>query len=370
MKIFKHENLIKIFKKNKIIIKNRSIALKLFKFISYLRLIEQSLEKNYHPFDKMKCPVHFCHGQECVPAALHLLLKKDDYLFSHHRSHGYYLAKNCPPNKLFAELYGKITGANGGIAGSQDISYPKENFFSGAILAGATAIAVGTATAIKINKKRNIVVSGFGESATDQGVFWESLNYSALHSLPILFVCENNNFSVFTPQKQRQSGDSIAKKTQVFGIKAEQVFGNDPLKVYEKLKKAIIYIKKFKKPFLLEAFTFRTISHVGPLSDDPSNLIETKDYKFWIKNSPYEIMKKKLLKSNLLTQKKIIIFEQKIKKEISKYFEFADKSKFPLIKNFLEKNYDLNLNKNLKKIKVLSSSKLKFDQEIKQAKGY
>ena len=94
-----------------------------------------------HPKDQMRCPVHFCSGQEAVPASLSILMKKNDYLFSHHRSHGYYLSKNAPMKKLFAEIYGKETGANSGMAGSQDISYPEEKFFSGAILAGAAAIA-------------------------------------------------------------------------------------------------------------------------------------------------------------------------------------------------------------------------------------
>src|SRR5713226_941565 len=117
----------------------------LYRFMLRLRLCEEALAREYHPADEMRCPVHFCVGQEAVPAALSLLLGKDDYLFSHHRSHGYYLAKGAPMEALFAELYGKSTGANGGVAGSQDISYPARNFYSGAILAGATAISIGAA---------------------------------------------------------------------------------------------------------------------------------------------------------------------------------------------------------------------------------
>ena len=127
-----------------------------------------------------------------------IILEDKDYLFSHHRSHGYYLAKNAPMKKLFAEIYGKETGANSGIAGSQDISFPKNNFYSGAILAGAVSIAAGAAVTLQMNKKNNqVVVAGFGEAATDEGVFWETINYAALKKLPIIFICENNNYSVF-----------------------------------------------------------------------------------------------------------------------------------------------------------------------------
>ena len=153
----------------------RGIATALYRFMLRLRRCEEQLAAEYHPADEMRCPVHFCIGQEAVPAALSLLLKVDDYLFCHHRSHGYYLAKNAPMEALFAELYGKATGANGGIAGSQDISSPPHNFFSGAILAGATAIAMGAALGFQLKGESNVAIAGFGESATDEGIFWETM---------------------------------------------------------------------------------------------------------------------------------------------------------------------------------------------------
>ena len=123
MKIINHENIIKKGKYKNISLKNtnKETAIKLYTFMLNLRLCEEAIEKEYHPADEMRCPVHFCVGEEAVPAALNNLLENEDYLFSHHRSHGYYLAKNAPMKKLFAELYGKVTGANSGIAGSMDI---------------------------------------------------------------------------------------------------------------------------------------------------------------------------------------------------------------------------------------------------------
>ena len=372
MKQFNKISLIKLFKKNGIKLKkkDKKIYLKLFRFINFLKQVEESLEKNYHPNDRMKCPIHFAHGQECVPAALNLLLNKDDYLFSHHRSHGYYLAKDCPAEKLFAELHGKETGANGGMAGSQDISYEKNKFFSGAILAGAISIAVGTALSLKLKKSQNIVVCTFGESATDQGIFWESINYSSLHNLPILFICENNNLSVFTPQDQRQAGESISMKSKSFGLKSTQVFGNNPIKVYDTIQKALKYIKKKQKPYLIESLTFRTISHVGPLSDDPSGLKDTKDYNFWTKNNPRDIFKDKLIMNNFLTNEEYFRMYKNNIRKIQNLFKFAEKSKFPKIKNFENKNFDNSSNKYLKKIEKLERNTFDFSQKIIQSKGY
>ena len=357
-------------KKNKIKLKSRAISLKIFDFIFFLKLIEDQLEKNYHPNDKMKCPVHFCHGQESVPAALHLLLSKKDYLFSHHRSHGYYLSKRCPPEKLFSELYGKLSGANSGLAGSQDISYSPNNFYSGAIIAGSISIATGAGLSIKLDKKKNIAVCGFGESASDQGIFWESLNYSALSKIPILFICENNNLSVLSPQKDRQTGKSIAEKTLSFGVKSTQVYGNDPIKVYNEIDKGINYIKKFQKPYLIESFTYRTISHVGPLSDDQSNMKNTKEYKFWIKNTPYENLKRELLKKNYISDKYIKKLEKKYYMKIKKYFDYAEKSKFPNSKNIEKINFSMKENKFKRKLRKIKNYKVEFNQQLQQVKGY
>ena len=367
-----HDKFISISKKNKISItsKDKFISIKLLKFIFFLKLIEEELEKNYHPADEMKCPIHFCHGQESVPAALYLLLTKNDYLFSHHRSHGYYLSKKCPPKKLFAELYGKISGANSGFAGSQDISFFKNKFYSGAILAGAVSIAVGTALSLKLNKKKNISVCGFGESATDQGIFWESLNYSSLNNLPILYICENNDLSVLTPQKNRQAGDSISAKSKSFGVKSIQVYGNDPLKVYKTIKNAIRYIKQNKKPFLVEVYVFRGISHVGPLSDDMSNLKNSKKYKFWLKNNSFENLKKILLQKKYINSFFLKKLESKIKKNVIKYFSYAKQSRFPKINNFYNFNFNNNLSKMQKKIKVIKIDKIFYDEKISQVKGY
>ena len=166
MNTINHRKILEIGKYNKISLKgiNKKLAVVLYTFILKLRLCEEAIEKEYHPADEMRCPVHFCSGEEAVPASLNNILKAEDYLFSHHRSHGYYLAKNAPMKKLFAELYGKVTGANSGIAGSMDISYAKNNFFSGAILAGASSIALGVAMSIEIKKKnKSVVVAGFGD---------------------------------------------------------------------------------------------------------------------------------------------------------------------------------------------------------------
>lgn len=368
-----HKNLIKIKKYKKLNISGISSIelLKLYNFMNELRICEEMLSKEYHPADQMRCPVHFCTGQEAVPAALSLLLKKDDFLFSHHRSHGYYLAKKAPIKRLFAEIYGKETGANSGLAGSQDISFPEKNFFSGAILAGAIAISVGSAMALNFKKNnKKISISGFGEAATDEGIFWESINYASLKNLPAIFICENNNYSVFSPQSKRQSGKSIAEKVSSFGVRSKSLFGNDVCLVYKELKKAIKEVRAKNKPFFLETFTFRYDGHVGPIEDDLKGYRTQEEIKFWKDNCPIKLLEKKLLDKKIITtdyKEKLI---KKIRKKIALCFNFAKKSKFPKIKNIEKLNLSESNSNLYKKIKIIEQSKFDEKQEFFQPKGY
>ncbi len=275
-------------------------ARSLFQFMVRLRKCEDELAREYHPADEMRCPVHFCVGQEAVPAALSMLLREDDYLFCHHRSHGYYLAKDAPMDGLFAELYGKSTGANGGIAGSQDISYPAKNFYSGAILAGATAISIGAALGFQHKKSDQVAVAGFGESATDEGIFWEAVNYATVAKLPVVFVCENNNYSVFSPQHKRQALDNLSERVATFGMRSTALFGNDVMEVHRTLRTEIARARAGEGPAFVEAYTYRWNGHYGPTSDDLVGYRDPAELDAWKKNCPIALLEEAMRAKGLL----------------------------------------------------------------------
>ena len=301
----------------------------LYRFMLRLRLCEEALAAEYHPADEMRCPVHFCIGQEAVPAALSVLLREDDYLYSHHRSHGYYLAKHAPMKALFAELYGKQTGANAGLAGSQDISYPARRFFSGAILAGATAISSGSALAFQLQGTDQVAVAGFGESATDEGIFWESVNYAALAKLPLVLVCENNNYSVFSPQLKRQLLDNIGDRVRAFGMASVSIFGNDVMLVHRTLRDAITRARAGQGPTFVEAYTYRWSGHYGPASDDLVGYRAPEELEAWKQNCPIKLIEEALRAKNLLTDAEKGRLFLEIDAEIAESFRFAKTSSFP-----------------------------------------
>ncbi len=342
----------------------------LYRFMLRLRLCEEALANEYHPADEMRCPVHFCVGQEAVPAALSMLLKDEDYLYCHHRSHGYYLAKAAPMPALFAELYGRSTGANGGLAGSQDISFPSRRFFSGAILAGATAIAAGTALAMQLKKTGGVAVAGFGESATDEGIFWETVNYAALAKLPLVLVCENNNFSVFSPQLKRTLVDNISERVAAFGMQSRAIFGNDALLVLRTLEAAVSHARQGHGPTFIEAYTYRWSGHYGPASDDLVGYRSAEDLAAWKRNCPLVLMEAVLRDRGLLDDAEQAALTAQFKAEITESFAFAKSSPFPDPPNWPELNLAPTTPVADRLLSEVDLHDFDAHQELVQAKGY
>lgn len=183
-------------------------------FSDRLRAFERRLQADMH---NIMCPTHLCIGQEAVPQALHECLAQEDWVFSTHRAHGHYLAKGGSEQALWDEIHGLETGINGGFSGSQGFSDEPMNFYCSAIVAGLVGVATGTAYALKMNKSKAIVVCCVGDAGTEQGVFWESLNFAALHELPIAYICENNQKSVDSHLWERQAMPIITR-VSAFGL--------------------------------------------------------------------------------------------------------------------------------------------------------
>lgn len=301
----------------------------LYKSMTRLRRCEEALITRYRLAEEMRCPVHFTLGQEAVPAALSLLVEPDDFMFSHHRCHGYLLAKNVPMRSFFAELFGRSTGANGGLAGSQEISMASSNFYSGAILTGASSMAAGAAFAFQHRGASQVAVAGFGEAATEEGIFWEGITYASTKKLPLVFVCENNLYSMYSAQTARQPADDISKRVASFGVKTFTLFGNDAPAAYNALTEAIQHARSGSGPCFLEFYTYRWNAHVGPESDDYINYRTTAEIEFWKSNDPIVLFEEKLTVAGLLPESLKAAIIAEIDAEIADAFDFAENSPFP-----------------------------------------
>ena len=311
----------------------------------------------------MRCPIHFCLGQEVLAACLHFFLKKKDYVLSHHRSHGYYLAKGCPLDKMVAEFYGKASGSNAGLTGSQEVSYPKNFFFSGTILSGMFSIALGTSFAQKINSKKNISVAIIGDGGMEEGIVYETLNLASLKSLPVLFICENNKYSVQTNIHHRTLTPNFKHKITAFNIKYFKISEYKTENIFKKLKEATLYVRKKRKPAFVEFDTMRSCGHVGPEDDDKEFNYRNKDLLNWKSKNSFNIFRSQLLKNNCLKQIKLI---EKINKE--KVIFAVSKARKDKFLNF-EKSLKLNFIKSYSNIiKGFSKSSKNFQAIQKETK--
>jgi TPP-dependent pyruvate/acetoin dehydrogenase alpha subunit len=301
----------------------------LYRGMVRLRRCEQALMVEYRVAEEIRCPVHFTIGQEAVPAALGLLVGAQDFLFSHHRCHGYFLAKGAPMGALFAELFGRTTGANGGLAGSQEISMPSHDFYSGAILSGALSLAVGSAFAFQHRGEKRLAIAGFGEAATEEGIFWEALSYASARKLPLVYICENNLYSMYSAQVNRQPADDLSARVKSFGVRTFTLFGNDPVLAYGALKEAMEWSRAGNGPCFLEFYTYRINAHVGPESDDHIQYRPADEIEFWKGNDPIALFEEKLDTAGLVPQAEREAMVAEIDGEIAEAFRFARNSPFP-----------------------------------------
>lgn len=232
-----------------------------------IRRVEEEIIRLY-PTDKIKSPVHLSIGQEAVSAAVCDHLDKRDVLFGTYRGHALYLAKGGDVPRMMAELYGKVDGCARGKAGSMHLVDPSVNMMgTSAVVATGVSNAVGAALALKMQRSKAIVVCFFGEGATDEGAWHESMNFASLKKLPILFVCENNFYAIYSHVKDRMAGPGLRARSKAYGIEAELIEDHEPMKLHERAGAAVAAVRSGSGPRFLECMTYRWRDHVGPGED-------------------------------------------------------------------------------------------------------
>lgn len=290
----------------------------LYKSIYRIRTIEEKIALIY-PTDQIKSPVHLSIGQEAVTVGACAALVETDIVFGTYRGHSLYLAKGGDLKGMMAELYGKSTGVAGGKGGSMHLIDTSRGVMGmSAVVATTIPQAAGYAYAFKLRKQKNIVVSFFGDGATEEGVFHETLNFAALKKLPMIFVCENNQYAVLSHQSERQSSSNITERASVYGMHSEKIDKNDAQAIYEKINWARNQIvEKGEGPIFFECMTERYREHVGPNERDD---IKTRSAEI---NDPLEQL------SKLVSYDFKEGVSKEVDLELNEAIDFADKSSFP-----------------------------------------
>jgi len=306
------------------------IKIQLIREMLRIRTIEELIAYSYHE-QEMRCPTHFSIGQEGTAVGVCKNLNKDDRIVSTHRSHAHYLAKGGDLKSMLCELYGKAEGCSSGKGGSMHLVDTNAGFVgSTSIVSGTIPVGVGVAFAQKMKRKNGITVVFFGDGATEEGLFYESVNYAALHRLPVLFLCENNLYSVYTHLSERQPEErKIYKVAEAMGIESELVEENDVLKVYSSVKKAKEYILSQKKPYFIEVNTYRWLEHCGPNYDNNLGYRTEKEFLFHKEQDALLKLQREMEEHGLITEAQMQDWIKEYKEEIDELLKYAKKAPWP-----------------------------------------
>jgi len=250
---------------------------------------------------------------------------------STHRGHAHYLAKGGNLNAMIAEIYGKSTGCSKGKGGSMHLIDLRVNFMgTSAIVGNSIPIGVGLALSAQLKKTEQISCVFLGDGAIEEGVFYESVNFAVVRKLPVLFICENNLYSVYSPLSVRQpKGRIIAKMVEAMGVEVAVGDGHNITSSFETMKNAVDRVRTTRAPFFLEFSTYRWREHCGHGFDNDIGYRTQEEFLAWQAKDPLNHLERHLRQSTINMVNSLEEIKSEINLEVKKAFEFAESSPFP-----------------------------------------
>ena len=305
----------------------QSEYLELFRKMYLIRRFEESCGENYSK-GHIRGFLHLYIGEEAVAVGSISSLRDDDYIVTHYRDHGHAIARGLDTNALMAELFGKKTGVSAGKGGSMHLFDTKKNFMGGHAIVGAQIpLASGFALASQYNKKDSVTVVYFGDGATNQGTFHETMNLASVWKLPMLFFLENNFYGMGTSvERIRTNGKSFGNLADAYGIPSVVVDGMDVLAVKETTDEALKKIRKGEGPMFIEATTFRFQGHSMA---DPAKYRDDDEVDEWKKKDPVISFPKFLLKEGHTTESDLDKIKKSTDEALQEAVKFAEESPEP-----------------------------------------
>lgn len=281
--------------------------------------------------------IHLYAGEEAVAVGVCNALSKDDYITSTHRGHGHCIAKGADLKRTMAEILGKTTGYCKGKGGSMHIADFSIGMLGATAVVGAgLPIAVGAGLSARLRKTGQVVACFFGEGASNQGTFHESINMASAWKLPVIFVCENNLYAMGTRQSRIMNIENIADRAVSYGIPGVSVDGNDVLAVYEAACVAVERARRGEGPTLIECKTYRQKGHSRV---DPAKYRPREEVEGWLQRDPIKRLRHKLIQTVISTEAELQEIEKEVSSEIEDAVKFAVESTFPAPEEALEDVY-------------------------------
>jgi acetoin:2,6-dichlorophenolindophenol oxidoreductase subunit alpha len=281
--------------------------------------------------------IHLYAGEEAVAVGVCSVLEKTDYLTSTHRGHGHCIAKGADLSRTMAEILGKQTGYCKGKGGSMHIADFAIGMLGATAVVGAgLPIAVGAGLSAKLRGTKQVVACFFGEGASNQGTFHESLNIASVWGLPVVFVCENNLYAMGTRQSRVMNIENIADRASAYGFPGMMVDGNDVVAVYEASAIAVERARRCEGPTLIECKTYRRRGHSRV---DPAKYRPKDEVQEWLGKDPIKLFKERLIQGNIFSEGEIVSVEKEVETRIEEAVRFALDSPFPMPQEALQDVY-------------------------------
>ncbi len=281
--------------------------------------------------------LHVCTGQEGVAAGVCLALERDDYITTHHRGHGHCIAKGGRLSTLMAEMMGRETGCCKGRGGSMHMADVAHGILGAdGIVAGGVPMAVGAALSAKLRGTSQIAVAFFGDGAINAGQFHEAMNLAAVWRLPVLFVCDNNQYAISTPLADSTAG-SLARRAAGYDIPGHQVDGNDPLALYELTVEALKRARGGDGPTVIEALTYRWEGHSR--NDSGLGYRTREEIEAWKGRDPIARLQARIINEGIATEAELTKIERTARADVDAAVEFAKGSPFPPAASVLDYNH-------------------------------
>jgi TPP-dependent pyruvate/acetoin dehydrogenase alpha subunit len=268
-------------------------------------------------------------GQEAAGVGVVKALAARDYILTNHRSATHLLARGADPGRLLAEIMGRSTGYCKGKSGPLHVSAKELGvILTSTIVGGELSLATGVALSLTTNGSAGIAACIFGDGAASEGIFHESVNLAAVWNLPVLYVCENNQWQAYVHRNETMLTDRIATRAAAYGIEGVSVDGNDVEAVYAATRDAAAYVRKHGKPMLLETYTYRTSGHT---ESDAMAYVHSDELSSWQERDPIELLKRKMLVIGTITRADIAAMTARVERRIEDALTFAQSSPFPAL---------------------------------------
>jgi TPP-dependent pyruvate/acetoin dehydrogenase alpha subunit len=296
---------------------------RLYRMLRLIRRAEEETARVY-PTDKIKSPVHLSIGQEFIAVGVCDLLGTGDMVAPGYRGHAAYIAKGGDLKAMIAEMYGKDAGCAKGRGGSMHLVDMGAGVLGASAVVGTgIPVATGVALAAKRRKTGGVVVCFLGDGASEEGCFAESLNFAALHKLPILYVCENNGYAIHEPLSKRWATDRLCERVATYGLPTERIADGDLFSVRAAAQTALAHVRAGNGPAFLEVLCYRWREHVGPAEDYDQGYRDRADLIPWLENDQVERL------GGLLEPATRARLDAEAEAEVAAAFAFAEAAPFP-----------------------------------------